>query len=63
MELLNKLLTLLETIKRGAGNDPRPPTRHEWEALPEFIKQQIFFAAFDGLNGWDGEIYIAHWIR
>lgn len=61
MRLLNKLRILFQGIRERSN--PHPPTIHEWSDLPEFVKQQLFYTVFDAANGWDGEIYIAHWIR
>lgn len=61
MELLNRLRILFQRI--GRRDKYLPPTIREWNDLPEFVKTQIFYTVFDVSNGWDGEIYIAHWIR
>jgi hypothetical protein len=61
MGLLSRLQILLRNIRRRK-NSSRPPTAQEWAELPDFVKTQIFYATFDAMNGWDGEIYIAHWV-
>jgi hypothetical protein len=61
MGLLNRLQILLRNIKRRR-NGISPPSHEDWSALPEFVKMQIFYAAFDASQGIERKIYLAHWV-